>query len=1216
MQNRFSKLSGFLCAALAALALSTEMARAAVPAVVASSEARYSNGGMTDPTKVVIDGNGNIFTADSGAGALFGVAPGGGKPVSLLTGLGGTYGVAVDQYNDIIVSASYNGHIYFIPAASVATALTGGSIGTPVDLTGAYNFGQLDGYYSSFADVTVDKNNVVYISTNYCNCGSNAIFSVQTQGTSTTSSTINVSGVANLVLSGLPNSANSMAVDTSNHLFYADGANVYEVLLTATKKTPVVIGSGFSKPTGVSVDSSGNLFVSDNNTGLLWEIPNENGTLNPADQFALGTLPNLYVGVAFDLLGNIYSADGYAGNSIDKTSLGALNFGAFAVNASSGNINVNFTFNATTTPAKVGLYQGTSAASEFHEVYSTCFNNPSYTKGQSCLVNLNFTPASTGKRTGAVVLQAANNTALATAYLSGVGTGAALTLDPGTQSTLTALTSWKTPSAVALDGASNIYVTDSSASVVQVISAGGVATNTIGSGLLGPKGIVVDGAGNVIIADTGNNRVVAVPNENGTLNTADQIVLLSSSTSVGGTTLNSPLGVAVDIYGTIYVADSGNKRVLKLTTTKGLGLVSVGTIGSGYTTPAGVATDSSGNLFVTDSSAGQIDEINQSTGVQTIALGSLAAPTAISIDASGSAYVVESGASSVLRIPNVGGALNPNTQLALGSLSLLRTPSGVAVNGAGNVAIADSGVPGVFTLVRTTGSLQFGSVDTSQSSISQTLTLTNAGTSSLTLGATAYTATGATSSFAVSSTSGNGCTNGQTLALGVSCGYSAVFSPTATGPLTSTLTFSSNVVNAQPVKAVLAGTGTNLSVSTTTLSVSPASPYYGEVVNVIATVTGTNAAAPTGTVTFYVDGIAQVPSSLTTSAPYTATFTFAAGTLTASTHIMGASYSGDANNASSHAAPFTLIITREPSATVAAVYPTVAQPSGSAFIFTATVSNVALGTPSGTVGLVAAGTTSPILATGNLSQVKQANGSYLDQATVTYTPPTATGTYSYQLVYGGDVNFLPSTSNTTSVMVQPVGYTVTIPSSGYTVTDGGSIVIPITITGISGYGGNVTVGAVNTTTNVDTPACTGLPTYVTCTFTPGYVSLSGGNYPVSNPTGVFTLTLATSVPPPTTAGASMLWPGCLAGLLALAIAKRRSRVRSRMMTLMSCLLLAGMALGAGGCGSSGTGAFQTPKGTSNITLTFSGTPVGGYGLVQPPIIPNIVNTATISLTVQ
>jgi sugar lactone lactonase YvrE len=1212
MKNRFSKFLGY---SAMAFSLATVLCHAAVPAVVASSVTKAANGGMTNPTKVVIDGNGNLFTVDGGANALFGVAPGSSTPVKLLSGLGGTYGVAVDQYNDIIVSASYNGHIYFIPAASVASSLAGGSIGTPLDLTGAYNFGQLDGYYSSFADVTVDTNNVVYMSTNYCNCGGNAIFSVQTQGSTTSSATINVPGVASLILGGLPNSANSLAVDTSNHLFFADGVNVYEVLLTATTKKAVTIGSGFVKPTGVSVDASGNLYVSDNSTGLLWEIPNENGTLNPADQFALAKLPNLYVGVAFDRLGNIYSADGYNANSIDKTSLGALNFGSLAVNAASANINVTFTFNATTTPAKIGLYQGTGTAAEFQQVYSTCFNSASFTSGQTCLVNLSFAPASTGKRTGAVVLQGANNKALATAYLSGVGAGAALTFDPGTQSTLTALTAWKTPSAVALDGASNLYVADSTGNVVQVISSSGTATATIGSGLNGAKGIAVDGAGNVIVADTGNNQVIVVPNENGTLNTADQIVLLSSTTKVGGVALKAPMGVAVDIYGTIYVADSGNQRVLRFSTIEGLGLATVSTIGSGYTMPSGVATDSSANLFVTDSSAGQIDEINQATGVQTIALGNLAAPTAISIDASGSVYVVASGAATVLRIPNIGGALNPNTQLALGSLSLLKTPSGVAVNGAGNVAIADSGVPGVFTLVRTAGSLQFGSVDTTQSSISQTLTLTNAGTSALILGATAYTASGASSSFAVSSPTGNGCSSGQSLALGVSCGYSSIFSPTATGPLTSTLTFSSNAANAQPLKAVLIGTGTNLSTSTTTLSVLPANPYYGQVVNVIATVTGTNAVAPTGTVTFYVDGIAQAPSALTTSSPYTATFTFAAGTLTASTHVMGANYGGDANNASSHAAPFTLTITREPSVTTAIVYPTVAQPSGSPFTFTATVSNVALGTPSGTVGLVASGTTSPILATGNLSQVKQANGTYLNQATVTYTPPTATGTYTYQLIYTGDVNFLPSTSSATSVMVQPVGYTITLPSPSYTVTDGGSIVIPITITGISGYVQSVTVGAVNITTNVATPACAGLPAYVTCSFNPGDVSLSGGNYPKSNPTAVFNLTLSTNVPPPTTAGASVLWPGCVAGLLLLAVVRRRRWARSRSISLLSCLLLAGMALGAGGCGSNGSSAYQTPKGNSNITLTFSGAPVGGYP-VPPVPVPNIVQTANISLTVQ
>jgi sugar lactone lactonase YvrE len=1197
---------------LAALAVSP-IAFAAVPAVVASSAiSRYAQG-MSAPTKVVRDSNGNLFTMDEGNGALVAVPAGTTTPVTLYTGLGYRQALAVDQFNDIIVSDAYSGPVYFFTAAQIASRVAGGSIGTPIDLTQAYGYGTISAYYAQYNDFTVDKNNLVYLALGSCSASCSttgfAILAVQTSG-STTTTTIAKTGASQVILTNLPTAPESLAVDTSSHLFYADGKNVYEILLTATTKTAVKIGSGFTSPSGVSVDAAGNLYISDsganNGSGFLYEIPNENGTLNPSDQFIVcSPVHDSSWGVAFDGQGGVYIGDGYARGAIDKMLLGGAAFGSSPVATAAATQTITFAFNASTLVSSVALYQGTGAATEFSNVTgSNCTASTTYTAGSVCSVVLGFTPVSTGVRQGAVVLQSAAGKPLATGYLTGTGSGAALTVDPGTQSSLTALSAWKSPSAVALDGASNIYVADAGANVVQVISSTGVAKATIGSGLSKPRGVAVDGAGNVIISDTGNNRIVEVPNENGTLNTADQVVVVGSG-------LNAPLGLATGPLGTIYVADSGNSRVLGLSTVAGLGSVAATTVGSGYTTPSAVATDLNGFVYVTDSATSLIYEISPITGAAFVALNSnLYAPTAISIDASGSAYVVNSGNSTVIRVPNLGGSLNPNTLLTLGSLSLLKTPSGVAVNGSGNVAISDSGVPGVFTLVRTTGALLFGAVDTLQSSIAQTLTLTSAGTAPLTLGATAYTPSGATTSFAIASATNNGCTNSSTLATGQTCGYSAVFSPAGTGSLSETLTFSTNAVNASVLSSILSGTGTNLPHTTTVLSVNPTAPYYGEVVQVIATVTGMSTTTPpTGTVTFYVDGIPQLPSSVTSTSPYTATYTFPALSLTASTHTMGAAYSGDANNASSDATPLTLTIAREPSITTAAVTPTVAQPAGSSFSFAVTVSPVAQGNPTTTVNLVAAGTTTPILATAQLK-----SGS----ATLIYTPTGGTGTYQYQVLYVGDVNFQASTSNTVNVSIQPVGFTATLPSNSFTVTDGSSIAIPITITGISGYAGNVTVSALNLTTGVITPPCAGQPSNVTCTFSPGIVSLAGGNYPISNPTAVINLTLSTSVPPPTTAsGAYLLWPGGIA-VLALVLARRKRRTPSLtwLQAAMLCVVLGSLALGVSGCGGSGSSSYATPKGTSTITLTFSGSPVGGYSATPPPYTPNIVNTATFSLTVQ
>jgi hypothetical protein len=89
--------------------------------------------------------------------------------------------------------------------------------------------------------------------------------------------------------------------------------------------------------------------------------------------------------------------------------------------------------------------------------------------------------------------------------------------------------------------------------------------------------------------------------------------------------------------------------------------------------------------------------------------------------------------------------------------------------------------------------------------------------------------------------------------------------------------------------------------------------------------------------------------------------------------------------------------------------------------------------------------------------------------------------------------------------------------------------------------------------------------------------------------------------------------------LALAARKRRSLLRSRLMSVLLLVLLASLTVGATGCG--GT-LFNTAKGTSAITLTCSGTGLLGSGVEPAPSPtypngnPNIVNTAAFSLTVQ
>jgi serine/threonine-protein kinase len=111
------------------------------------------------------------------------------------------------------------------------------------------------------------------------------------------------------------------------------------------------------------------------------------------------------------------------------------------------------------------------------------------------------------------------------------------------------------------------------------------------AGISNPGGVAVDAAGNVYVADTGNNRVVKLAAGS------------STQTVLPFTGLNGPHGAAVDNSGNVYVADTGNKRVVKLAAGSSAQTVLPFT---GLNGPHGVAVDNGGNVYLTDSGLGVV----------------------------------------------------------------------------------------------------------------------------------------------------------------------------------------------------------------------------------------------------------------------------------------------------------------------------------------------------------------------------------------------------------------------------------------------------------------------------------------------------------------------------------------------------------------------------------------------------------------------------------
>jgi len=217
-------------------------------------------------------------------------------------------------------------------------------------------------------------------------------------------------------------------------------------------------------------------------------------------------------------------------------------------------------------------------------------------------------------------------------------------------------------------------------------NSSGVSGSTMNS----PHGVAFDSAGNLWVADSGNNRVLRFPaasldNLNPSADTAIGQKSLSSSspnsgTAASGSGFNSPWGIAFDSQDNLYVSDFNNTRVLK------------------FTAPLGPNTVSAASLVF-----GEPDFTT--TGVSAGASSStLNGPTGIAVDQNGRLYAAVPSDNRVLVFSPAGGAAvsvlgqsdfvstQPNTGVSpQTSPNALFNPADVRVDGNGNVYVADAG---------------------------------------------------------------------------------------------------------------------------------------------------------------------------------------------------------------------------------------------------------------------------------------------------------------------------------------------------------------------------------------------------------------------------------------------------------------------------------------------------------------------------------------------
>jgi uncharacterized protein (TIGR03437 family) len=238
------------------------------------------------------------------------------------------------------------------------------------------------------------------------------------------------------------------------------------------------------------------------------------------------------------------------------------------------------------------------------------------------------------------------------------------------------------PNGIAFDTAGNIYIADTGHHVVRKVNTSGIISTVAGNNssaysgdggpaidasLSEPSGLAFDGAGNLYIADTNNNCIrIVTPDQN--IHTFAGLCSYALFQGDGGPAtsakLNKPYSVAVDPYGSVYISDTENERLRKVTPDGIINTIAgTGTAGfsdgpalqAEFASPSGIALDASGSIYVADKSNFRIRKVLPSGIVVTVAgsgtpgySGNAAAtgaemyfPQGVFADSSGDVYIAD-----------------------------------------------------------------------------------------------------------------------------------------------------------------------------------------------------------------------------------------------------------------------------------------------------------------------------------------------------------------------------------------------------------------------------------------------------------------------------------------------------------------------------------------------------------------------------------------------
>jgi hypothetical protein len=1081
------------------------------------------------------------------------------------------------------------------------------------------------------------------------------------------------------VLVTVPQDYNAqVAVDGAGKVYYCSPtAGTVSLVsggtLATVGNTTSITAAMVSNPSGISGDYYGNVFISGG--ALLSEVPFEGAALNFTDEFgiAAGLGSSISNGGSLDQNGNYYYAsNGSSSTKIQQLQINGYNFGSVAVGATTSSSSTPVapslalydnvaqsgvssyfptgspTTNTTALYLQSFPYSGTksfSGGSAF-AVGSTYTITMNFQPIHPGLLKGSFTPRSSGNDDAIINLQGngvgpeplffpgtpsqlftavgtkllnapqgiaidtygdifladtANGTVdadcLASTTQNEDGTGGNTSspvsntfcsLPPTYANAITALgTGFVSPVAIALDGAQSLYVLDSAATGTPVTVINGQslastkpisATTTFGgTALSGPMGIAVDGFTNIYIADTGNNRIVEA-HQYGAVQT-DNTVYIPSATTFGATKLSGPTGLAIDAAQNLYIADTGNNRVVKYSATGVATVVSTGSIT--LNAPYAVAVYPSGQLVVTDHTNG---------------------------------VVLLNGASSMV--------------LSFGNPYTTTNAKGIALDATGNIYLSNTVGNQVLELnVNSPQPVKLPNTNVGVVSSSVSETVTNEGNASLVL-------TGlATSNGNFTLDSSSTCTSTSTVLVGNSCAVAVDFSPLSVGPQTASVTLTDNQLGytlntstpnetatfaASGTQALnLSGTATSAGAPQTITFPAPASPipYTTSPITLSATagsslpvsftvltgpgtisgnsltITGvgtiTIAANQPGSINF--SAAPQVTQNIVVNlAPQTIAFAPTTPvTYTPTIALSATSSSGLTVSFSLVSGPATLSGSALTLTGIGTVVVSATQPGNANYAAATNVQQSIVVNPIGTVA-------APVLSLAG----GMYNSAYVPALAITDSTPGATIYYTVNgstpstssTQYSGTVlqnGITLSGTETIQAIAVLTGYTPSpVVSASFNISTATEALTyamtPTSLTLQRGQSGtiNITVTPQNGIVTQISFECTGLPIGATCSFNPATVATGPTQTPVST---VLTVTAPATLIAMDRSSHPYLAGTTLAAVLLLLGGRKRRRLPIGLLLAAAVLCLGVVS----GCGSSVSGQ------TSIVTVAISGDSVRG-----------------------